>query len=292
MERTKEDECCREGDASWANSIFCTGCVEGMREHLAEDSVDIVVTSPPYNIGVDYASHEDDMPFPDYLDWMETVGRECARVLGPEGSLFFNIGDRPSDELRSLKVAERLNEVFRLQNTIHWIKSIAAPDKGVNIGHYKPVNSYRYVNNCHEYIFHFTPSGDVELDRLGVGVPYGDKSNIGRWDQATQDVRCRGNTWFIPYDTVQSSKSHPAAFPRRLPEMCIKLHGMSGEERPVVMDPFMGAGTTALAADRLGCAWVGFETDASYVKLAEERLEEARKERRQTELPFDSGEPT
>ena len=290
MTEAKQDECCREEGDSWANNIFCTGCVEGMQQQLPESCVDVIVTSPPYNIGVDYASHEDDMPFPDYLDWMEDVGRECARVLKPDGSLFFNIGDRPSDELRSLKVARRLNEMFRLQNTIHWIKSIAAPDKGVNIGHYKPVNSHRYLNNCQEYIFHFTATGDVELDRLAVGVPYGDKSNIGRWDRATRDVRCRGNTWFIPYDTVQSSKAHPAAFPRRLPEMCIKLHGISDDQRPVVMDPFMGAGTTALAAERLGCRWVGFETDTSYVEMAEERLNEAEKQRQQTELPFDSGE--
>lgn len=292
MAEAESGEKCREKEAPRGNHIFCTGCVEGMREHLPADCIDVVVTSPPYNIGVDYASHEDDMPFEDYLDWMERVGRECARVLKPDGSVFFNIGDRPSDELRSLEVARRLNDIFRLQNTIHWIKSIAAPEEGVNIGHYKPVNSGRYVNNCHEYIFHFTPGGDVELDRLAVGVPYGDKSNIGRWKKATRDVRCRGNTWFIPYDTVVSSKPHPAAFPRKLPEMCIKLHGISEEDRPVVMDPFMGTGTTALAAERLGCRWVGFETDASYVELAEERLEEARKQRQQTQLPFDSGETT
>ena len=273
-------------NAPWVDRIFCTDCLEGMERHLPADSVDVIVTSPPYNIGVDYASHEDDMPFEAYLDWMERLGRACSRVLKPDGSMFFNIGDRPSDELRSLQVARRLTDSFRLQNTFHWIKSIAAPEKGVNIGHYKPVNSGRYVNNCHEYIFHFTPSGEVELDRLAVGVPYGDKSNIGRWDKATRDVRCRGNTWFIPYNTVQSSKPHPAAFPRKLAEMCIRLHGPA--EGAVVMDPFMGTGTTAVAAARLGCRWVGFETDASYVELARERLEGA--EARQARLPFNSGE--
>jgi site-specific DNA-methyltransferase (adenine-specific) len=272
--------------AGWLDTIFCVDCLEGMSEQLPADSVDLVVTSPPYNIGVDYASHDDDMPLDAYLDWMERVGRSCSRVLKPDGSLFFNIGDRPSDELRSLRVARRLKKSFRLQNTIHWIKSIAAPEKGVNIGHYKPVNSQRYVNNCHEYIFHFTPTGDVELNRLAVGVPYGDKSNIGRWNKATSDVRCRGNTWFIPYDTVRSSKPHPAAFPRKLPEMCIRLHG--ADAQTVVMDPFMGTGTTAVAASRVGCRWVGFETDASYVELARERLENAGV--RQAELPFDSGE--
>ena len=272
---------------TWLDTIFREDCVEGMRERLPDDCIDVIVTSPPYNIGVNYASHSDDMPFESYLDWMAEVARECARVLRPDGSLFFNIGDRPSDELRSLEVARRLKKIFRLQNTIHWIKSLAAPAEGVSIGHYKPVNSKRFLNNCHEYIFHFTLSGSVEVDRLAVGVPYADKSNIGRWKKATRDLRGRGNTWFIPYDTVQSKKPHPAAYPVRLPERCIKLHGQS-DRRLVVMDPFMGSGTTALAAARLGCRWVGFEKDESYVKLTAERLKQPRE--RQTQLGFETGE--
>ena len=266
----------------WLNQIFCLDCVEGMRQHLPEGCVDVVVTSPPYNIGVRYNSHEDDMPFDDYLDWMGRVAEECRRVMKDDGSFFFNIGDKPSDELRSLQVAQRICESFHLQNTFHWVKSIAAPEKDVNIGHYKPVNSPRYVNNCHEYIFHFTKGGDVSLDKLAIGVPYGDKSNIGRWKQARQDVRDRGNTWFVPYRTVQSEKPHPAAFPVTLPEMCIKLHGL--EDGLVVMDPFMGSGTTAFAARGLGCDYVGFEMDEGYVEFARTRLSEPRT--RQSQLGF------
>jgi len=202
---------------------------------------------------------------------MGTVAQECARALKEDGSFFFNIGDRPSDELRSLRVAERIAQTFRLQNTIHWVKSIAVPEEEVNIGHYKPVNSPRYLNNAHEYIFHFTKTGAVALDRLAVGVPYEDKSNIGRWKQARQDVRCRGNMWFIPYETVTRRKQHPAAFPPRLAEMCIRLHGQ-GKGRLLVLDPFMGSGSTAVAARTLGCDYVGFEVDADYVALSRARL--------------------
>ncbi|MFW6189687.1 MAG: DNA-methyltransferase [Planctomycetota bacterium] len=255
----------------YENTIHCCDCLQGMREHLPEGCIDVIVTSPPYNIGVAYASHDDNMPFEEYLDWMGELGAECRRVLKEQGSLFFNIGDRPSDELRSLRVAERLRDYFHLQNTIHWIKSIAAPEEGVNMGHYKPVNSPRYLNNCHEYIFHFTPGGEVELDKLAVGVPYQDKSNIGRWKSAGRDCRDRGNTWYVPYRTVTGAKPHPAAFPDRLPEMCIRLHGL--EEEPLtVLDPFMGTGTTALAAERLGCRWMGFEKDADYARIARRRL--------------------
>ena len=255
----------------YLNKIFCMDCVEGIREHLPDGGVDVVVTSPPYNIGVEYGTHDDDMPFEDYLDWIEAVASECSRALKDDGSFFFNIGDRPSDELRSLSVAERITRVFRLQNTIHWVKSIAVPEEGINIGHYKPVNSPRYLNNSHEYIFHFTKTGSVALDKLAVGVPYGDKSNIGRWKHAKRDLRDRGNMWFIPYDTVTSEKEHPAAFPPRLAEMCIRLHGL-GEGRLVVLDPFVGSGSTAVAAQALGCYYVGFEVDPRYVSAARAKL--------------------
>ncbi len=253
------------------NIIFQEDCIEGMRRRLPDGCVDVIVTSPPYNIGVRYGVHRDDMPLAEYLDWMEELGGECARVLKGDGSMFFNIGDKPSDGLRSFAVAERIARHLRLQNTIHWVKSIAVPEEGINVGHYKPVNSPRYLNNAHEYVFHFTKSGAVGLDKLAIGVPYEDKSNIGRWKHARQDCRDRGNIWFIPYDTVTSAKEHPAAFPPRLAEMCIRLHGL-GKGRLVVLDPFMGSGSTALAARSLGCDFVGFEVDPRYVSIARRKL--------------------
>lgn len=256
----------------YLDAIFCEDCVEGMRRRLPDACIHVIVTSPPYNIGVAYNIHQDDLPFEEYLDWMEELARECRRVLKEDGSFFFNIGDRPSDELRALQVAQRVCRHFHLQNTIHWVKSIAAPEEGVNMGHYKPVNSPRYLNNAHEYIFHFTKSGAVAVDKLAIGVPYQDKSNIGRWKSATQDLRDRGNTWYIPYETVTGAKPHPAAFPDRLPEMCIRLHGLGQDDPLVVLDPFMGTGTTAAAARRLGCRYVGFEKDPHYVEIAGARL--------------------
>ena len=253
------------------NRIYCIDCIEGMRRHLPDASVDVIVTSPPYNIGTRYSGHRDDMPFDEYLDWMERVAVECRRVLKDEGSFFFNIGENPSDQLRAFRVADRMTRHLRLQNTIIWVKSIAVPEHNVNIGHYKPVRSPRYLNHCHEFIFHLTPLGRTPLDKLAVGVPYQDKSNIGRWKSAQQDLRDRGNVWFIPYRTVQVRKAHPAAFPERLVEMCLRLHGLA-KGRLLVLDPFMGSGSTALAARALGCDYVGFEIDPHYVRMAQERL--------------------
>ena len=257
---------------NWINRIYQMDCINGMNEILPAKSIDVIVTSPPYNINIDYNSYNDNRPFEEYLNWIGSIAEGCSRVIKNEGSFFFNIGDRPSDELRSFTVAQKIAQHFKLQNTIHWVKSIAIPEREINIGHYKPVNSLRYLNNSHEYIFHFTKQGDIEVDKLAVGVPYADKSNIGRWKKAQEDLRGRGNQWFIPYETVQEKKKHPAMFPIQLPEMCIKLHGLAKSNPLIILDPFMGVGTTALAAKKLGCNYVGFEIDSNYIELALEAL--------------------
>lgn len=145
----------------------------------------------------------------------------------------------------------------------------------VSFGHYKPIGGQRFLNDCHEYIFHLTKTGKVPLDRLAIGVPYQDKSNIGRWKAAKQDKRCRGNTWFIPYETIQSrekERPHPSSFPLKLPERCIKLHGLT--KINLVLDPFMGIGTTALACLQLGVSCLGFEIDPDYFQTTVNRLKE------------------
>jgi site-specific DNA-methyltransferase (adenine-specific) len=114
------------------------------------------------------------------------------------------------------------------------------------------------------------------LDRLAAGVPYKDKSNITRRGHS-QDRRCRGDAWFIPYETVRGRAEkfdHPGTFPVALPEQCILLHGRSNA---VVLDPFMGTGTTLLAAQKLGCQGTGIELDPQYVAVARARLRESRK---------------
>lgn len=261
-------------------------CVAGMNG-MPEGSVDAVVTSPPYNFDIRYGAYRDDLPEAAYLDWTEEWTAAVHRVLSPDGSFFLNVGARPSDPAAPLRTLERALRRFRLQNTIHWIKSIHIPraatgDYGLlagdlTVGHYKPVNSRRFVNDCHEYIFHLTKAGDVELDRLALGVPYQDKSNVARWGAAGAGVHCRGNTWFLPYKTIRSRKDerpHPATFPAALPAMCLKLHGVSRIRR--ALDPFLGLGSTALACLELGVPFTGFELDAEYLTEAARRVAAAR----------------
>jgi len=176
------------------------------------------------------------------------------------------------------ELALRLRDVFTLQNVIHWVKSVTIEDRQGEVrsyGHFKPISSKRFLNDCHEYIFHFTKTGVVEIDRLAIGVPYQDKSNIARWSHTRGgDQRCRGNTWFIPYETIQSrakERPHPATFPVQLAEWCIKLHGTT--RVAAMLDPFLGIGNSAIAARRCGVKhFIGFEIDEEYLAEAKRRI--------------------
>lgn len=268
-----------------SSRFYLADCLQVFKE-LPAQSVDVIVTSPPYNMGIKYNSYQDTLTQSEYLEWTNAWVVAAARVLRADGSLFLNVGTRPSDPWTALDVAQAARSHLRLQNIIHWIKSIAI-DRGstgaaaglgrdLAVGHYKPINSERYLNDCHEFVFHFTPAGDTRLDRLALGVPYQDPSNISRWRSAAEGVRCRGNTWFIPYETIQRrdrDRPHPATFPSRLPEQCLKLHGLSRIR--TAMDPFTGLGSTAAACARLGVDFVGAEIDETYLEEAVERVREA-----------------
>jgi hypothetical protein len=139
----------------------------------------------------------------------------------------------------------------------------------LSVGHYKPINSDRFLHDCQEFVFHFSPAARTRIERLALGVKYQDKSNVTRWRGAANDLRCRGNTWFIPYATIQSrdrDRPHPATFPSRLPEYCIRLHGL--KQVQTIMDPFLGLGSTAVAAARLKVGFIGIELDEHYLKEA------------------------
>ncbi len=265
-------------------SLYCGDCFPGIAA-LADRSVSVIVTSPPYNLGISYSAYDDTIPRQEYLEWITEWGSLLPRILNEDGSLFLNIGASPKDPWIPFEVARCLSKHFVLQNTIHWIKAISidreylkgAPDRSetLSVGHYKPINSKRFINDCHEFIFHFTLSGNVPLDRKGVGVQYSDKSNIQRWKNAGSDCRCRGNNWYIPYETIRSrnrDRPHPATFPPALAAMCAKLHGLDRIER--LMDPFTGIGSAALACYELGINFTGFEIDPDYYDTACKRVQE------------------
>lgn len=255
-------------------------CLEGLRT-LEAETVDVVVTSPPYNLDIGYRSYADNAPREQYLDWCAQWAGEIRRVLKPAGSFFLNVGASPANPLLPHQIAIRFAELFVLQNTLHWIKSITVQPRRqpeISVGHFKPIQSKRYLTDCHEYLFHFTRDGNIPVDRLAVGVEYADKSNIARWahtKEEKRDLRCRGNNWFIPYETIKSRDSdrpHPATFPTQLAEWCYRLHGLKPDL--VGLDPFLGLGHAAQAARNCGLArFIGFELDAGYLAEARARLE-------------------
>ena len=243
------------------NNIYQEDCLTFMNKLASQGiQVDVIVTSPPYNINKEYGSYKDDKERDDYLNWLFKVAKTSLSILDNEGSFFLNIGGRPSDSTIPFYVASKFVEAgYQLQNTIHWIKSIylQAEDIGKNnlldnqplfdqiklvdedsisaeqddkvqndnihasVGHFKPIVSDRFLSDFQEYVFHFTKTGNVRLKKRKIGVPYQDKSNIGRWKSVTQDKRDRGNIWFIPYPTIQESRHHPALFPDGSNSVCI-----------------------------------------------------------------------
>jgi site-specific DNA-methyltransferase (adenine-specific) len=261
-------------------------CIAGMRENLKPRSVDVVVTSPPYNLGVKYKRYDDTIPRRDYLQWMNEWAETVKSIMRDNGSLFLNVGGKPSDPWVPFEVLAEMRKHFALQNVIHWVKSISIEKKdvgaypgitgNVSIGHFKPIKGHRFVNDCHEYIFHLTKRGDVILDRLAIGVDYQDKSNVTRWRAARGGKRCRGNTWFVPYTTIrnrETERPHPATFPLKIPKMCIQLHGL--KKTHLVLDPFMGIGHTAAACLELGVDFAGFEIDPAYYAEARRVVQRA-----------------
>jgi site-specific DNA-methyltransferase (adenine-specific) len=262
---------------------------------LAAASIDLVVTSPPYNLGIAYKSFKDTAPREEFLTWCRQWSAEVKRVMTDDGSFFLNVGAAPANPLLPhqliLALTDGSDTLFTLQNTFHWIKSITIETRAneqISAGHFKPINSKRFVNDCHEYVFHLTKTGNTELDRRAAGVPYQDKSNIARWGHTGgADLRCRGNNWFIPYETINSrdkDRPHPATFPVALVEQCIRLHGKGPATR--LLDPFLGIGTSAIAAHRMQIKnFTGIELDEHYLATARERLADETT-RLPEELPF------
>lgn len=234
-------------------------CIKGMQQ-LPDSSVDIVVTSPPYNLGIKYSSYKDSRSQANYFKWCRKWAAEVKRVLKGDGSFFLNLGSASSNQVFPHQFLEELKPVdFKLQNTFHWIKSITVETKDgqlVSVGHFKPIQSKRFVNDCHEYVFHLTKPGSIHAN--------------GR------DRRSRENNWFIPYKTINSrekERPHPATFPVALAVNCIKVHGC----RPdlVMLDPFVGIGHSAVAAKQCGIGtFIGFDVDREYVKVAKKAVQE------------------
>src|SRR4029077_11689430 len=103
-------------------------CVKGM-SRLPNEHVDLVVTSPPYNLGIRYRRYSDRQDRQSYLRWCHQSAEEVRRILKPNGSFFLNVGGAPSNPMLPHEILMTMHDLFVLQNTIHWIKSIAIEER-------------------------------------------------------------------------------------------------------------------------------------------------------------------
>lgn len=264
----------RELTGTWRvrDQVLKLGDCLAVMARMPARSFDVVVTSPPYNLNLAYGVYDDLRDETEYVGWLHEVSAAIKRVMKPAGSFFLNIAGSNSRPYVPFELIVRLRGLgFFLQNHITWIKSIGMETE--SRGHFKPISGRRFMHHNHEHIFHLTLNNSVALDRLSIGLPFQDKSNIARRGHE-RDLRCRGNTWFIPYSTVKSKAqkfNHPGTFPIELPLWCIYLHGGAGL---TVLDPFVGTGTTLVAARLAGAKGVGIDIDPAYVETARQRIDQ------------------
>ncbi|MDI6897275.1 DNA methyltransferase [Methanocella conradii] len=237
------------------DKIFCRSSEE-MKE-LPDDSVHLMVTSPPYNAGKEY---DDDLTLEEYLGFLSRVWREVYRVLVPGGRACVNVanlGRKPYLPLHSFIIKDMLDIGFLMRGEIIWNKAAGA-SPSTAWGSWRSAKNPT-LRDVHEYILVFSKKA---FARSGSKK----RSTITR----EEFLEFTKSVWTFGGESARRV-GHPAPFPAELPLRCIKLYTFEGD---VVLDPFMGSGTTALAAVQCGRHFVGYETNPEYINLASARLQE------------------
>lgn len=229
-------------------------CQSAEEMPLPSDSVALAITSPPYNVG---RAYDTDLSLSEHLGLIERVGREVYRVLQPGGRYVFNVANlwrKPYIPMDAHCWQLHQDLGFTPMGTVIWQKGKGASGRtswGSWLSASAPV-----LRDIHEFLLVMAKGGSKRPDRgLSTISPK-------EFCEATLSI------WNIPPASARRV-GHPSPFPLALPERAIRLWSYVGD---VVLDPFMGAGTTCVAAKRLGRRYVGFDPVANYVALAEQRL--------------------
>ena len=222
---------------------------------LPDNSVHLVVTSPPYNAT---KSYDEDLNLEEYLGMLARVWTEAHRVLAPGGRICVNIanlGRKPYLPLHAYIVEQMQAIGFLMRGEIIWDKGASASAStawGSWMSAANPV-----LRDVHEYILVF--SKDSFKRQRGKKVNTITKQDFLEWTRSV---------W--SFLAVSAKKvGHPAPFPEELPHRLIQLYTFQGD---IVLDPFVGSGTTCLAARADGRHYVGYDTCEEYLQLAQERL--------------------
>jgi modification methylase len=244
--------------AAMLDQVFMHSC-ESMPE-LPDNSVALMVTSPPYNVGKDY---DKDLSLDDYLGFLRKVLAETHRVLVPGGRIAFNVanlGRKPYIPLNAHVAALAAELGLLMRAEIIWVKGKGASNScawGSWMSAGNPT-----IRDLHEYVLVFSKQ---RFDRARKG-----ESTISR----DEFMAATTSVWHIPAESARRV-GHPAPFPVALVERLIHLYSFAGD---TVLDPFMGSGSTAVAAAQTGRHFVGYELNSEYVTLCYDRLARIRRD--------------
>ena len=250
------------------NKIFFKSS-EKMNE-IPDKTIDLIVTSPPYNIKINYGNkwnkrkivssksikYEDNLNEENYLKMIKKVSLECKRVLKKNGTVFFNLKNRLIDD--EIRPPFWIIEFFKglyLKNIIIWNFDWGG-------------STSRRFSSRYEYIFFFSKDKKkwtFNLDDIAIpSVNY-------RPDRYKTQFKNPSDVWKIPLVSGNSIErtGHPAQYPEKLIERIILA---ATNKKDLVLDPFMGSGTTANVAKKLGRNYVGYETNKEYIDIANKRL--------------------
>jgi site-specific DNA-methyltransferase (adenine-specific) len=222
---------------------------------IPDSSVHLMITSPPYNVSKDY---DDDLSLNEYLELLRKVFKETYRVLVHGGRACVNvanIGRKPYIPLSDYISIMMIDLGFDMRGEIIWNKSAGA---GVSTawGSWQSASN-PILRDVHEYILVFSK---------------GDYKREGKEKQNTitkeQFIEWTKSIWTMNPESAKKI-GHPAPFPEELPYRLIQLYSFVDD---IILDPFIGSGTTAVSALKSDRKFVGYDTDDKYIKLAENRL--------------------
>lgn len=236
--------------------------------YLPEACVDLMIADPPYNLTKNFAGTTfKEMALKEYQKWLDRWLKKTVRILKPNASIYIC-----SDWKTSIAIPEVAGKYFVLQNRISWEREKGRGSK----------NNWK---NCLEDIWFFTKSDTYTFNLDAVKIqrpviaPYRDEKGLPKdWiDEGKSKFRYThpSNIWTdisIPFWSMPENTPHPTQKPEKL---IAKLILASSNEGDVVFDPFLGSGTTAVAAKKLGRRYIGIEREKEYAALAEKRLEMA-----------------
>ena len=233
---------------------FIFGSSENMKE-IPDNSLHLVITSPPYNVSKEY---DQDLSLDEYLELLSKVFKECKRVMINGGRICINlanIGRKPYIPLTDYVSDLMIKLGFNMRGEIIWNKAASA-SPSTAWGSWQSASN-PILRDIHEYILVFS-KGDFSRSKE-------DRVNTITREQFMEWTK---SIWTFNAESAKRI-GHPAPFPEELPYRLIQLYSFKGD---IVLDPFMGSGTTAVAAIKTERSFVGYDTNLDYIKLANERM--------------------